>query len=290
MGDILIIGNGPAGISAALYTVRAGMHTTVIGKDTGALSKAGAIENYYGFEEPIRGEDLVAAGIRQAGHAGVEVITGEVVGIGYDGSYIVQTKEGEYRADSLILATGSSRTAPKIPGLKEYEGSGVSYCATCDAFFYRGKDVAVLGNGDYAVHEAEELRHVAQSVSILTNGKPMTAAVPEGIRTDEREIASFLGDDVLKQVAFKDGAPLDVSGVFIAIGVAGSTDLARKLGAFTEGTRITVDENMATSIPGLYAAGDCTGGLLQIAKAVYEGAKAGTEAVKFVRAQKHSSD
>lgn len=283
MSNVIIIGNGPAGISAALYTARANIQTTVIGKDIGSLAKAGMIENYYGFENPISGGTLIANGIAQAKNTGAELITDEVVGINYDGRFTVRTKNGEYGADSVIIATGSSRSAPKIKGLKEYEGMGVSYCATCDAFFYRGKDVAVLGDGEYAVHEAAELLPVARSVTILTNGKPMSAEVPEGIAVIEKGIEAFQGDDIFRGIQFKDASSHDFAGVFIAIGVAGSTDLAKKLGAMTEGNRITVDENMMTSIPGLYAAGDCTGGLLQIAKAVYEGAKAGTEAVKFIR-------
>lgn len=283
MPNVVIIGKGPAGISAALYTVRANVNTTVIGKDIGTLSKAGLIENYYGFPEPIQGKDLIENGIAQAQKAGAEIVTDEVVGISYDGSFTVNTKNKSYTADSVIIATGSSRTTPRIKGLKELEGLGVSYCATCDAFFYRGKDVAVIGNGEYAVHEAEELRQVAKSVTILSNGNKIATDVPDGFSVIEKEIEALQGDGALEGVLFKDGSSIDVAGVFIAIGVAGSTDLAKKLGAFTEGNKITVGENMETAIPGLYAAGDCTGGLLQIAKAVYEGAKAGTEVVKFVR-------
>jgi thioredoxin reductase (NADPH) len=287
MIDVLIIGSGPAGVSAALYTVRAGLATTVVGKDKGSLAKSDAIENYYGFKEPVTGDDLVAQGIEQAKRLGVTVINDEVVGIGYDGNIIVQTKNCEFKAMSLIIATGSSRSAPKIAGIKEYEGKGVSYCAVCDAFFYRGKDVAVLGEGEYAFHEAAELLPVVKSVTVLTNGKEPNGEVPEGVKINTRNIKEFIGkDDVLNEVAFEDGSSAQISGLFIAVGVAGSSELAKKLGAETEGTKIVVDENMATSIPGVYAAGDCTGGMLQVAKAVYEGARAGTEAVKFVRKNK----
>ena len=115
----------------------------------------------------------------------------------------------------------------------------------------------------------------------------MEAATPDGINVIEDEIESLIGDEVLESIRFKNGVEKAFGGLFIALGVAGSTDLARKLGAYIEGNRIVVDENMATTLPGLYAAGDCTGGLLQIAKAVYEGAKAGTEAVKFIRGAKN---
>ena len=283
MSNVIIIGNGPAGISASLYTSRAGQNTTIIGKDEGSLKRAEKIENYYGFAEPITGSSLVSQGILQAKRIGVKFVSDEVVGISYNGKLIVQTKDNEFTADSVIIATGSSRTTPKIKGLKEFEGHGVSYCAVCDAFFYKGKDIAVLGNGEYAVHEAAELIATSKSVTLLTNGMELNAEVPEGIAVNTKEIESFGGDGVISKVKFKDGTSLAISGVFVAIGVAGSTDLAKKIGAETDGKKIVVDENMATTVPGLFAAGDCTGGMLQVAKAVYEGAKAGTEAIKYIR-------
>lgn len=280
---VIIVGNGPAGISAALYTVRAGIETTVIGKDTGTLDKAAEVGNYYGFEEPIAGKDLVQRGINQAKNIGTNMITSEVLGISYDSNFIVQTKDGDFDADSVIIATGSSRKTPRIKGLKDFEGTGVSYCAVCDAFFYRGKDVAVLGNGDYAIHEAKELLPIVNSVTILTDGKEMETELPEGIKLITDPIAELTGTDVLTNVVFKSGSSLDISGLFIAMGVAGSADLAKKIGAITDGNKIVVDQTMSTNVPGLYAAGDCTGGMLQIAKAVYDGALAGTEVVKYLR-------
>lgn len=283
MADVIILGNGPAGISAAAYTTRAGLKTMIIGRDGGSLLKAEKIENYYGFSTPVSGEQLVQEGLEQAARLGAVIVSDEVVGITYDGQFVVQTKSAEHRAPAVILATGSSRSTPKIEGLQKLEGHGVSYCAVCDAFFYRGKDVAVLGSGDYALHEAMELLPVVGSVTLLTNGKELTAEIPKGISVIQKEIASLQGDPVLDSVVFKDGSDLAVNGVFIAMGVAGSSDLAKKLGAETKGTSIVVDENMQSNIPGLYAAGDCTGGMLQVAKAVYEGAKAAASVIKQVR-------
>ena len=283
MSNVIIIGNGPAGISTALYTTRAGIDTTIIGKDSGSLGKASEIENYYGFEQPISGKDLIQNGIVQAKRLGAKMLTEEVVGISYTDKLVVLTKENEYLADSIVIATGSSRTTPSIKGLKEFEGHGVSYCAVCDAFFYRGKDVAVLGNGEYAIHEALDLLPTSNSVTIITNGKQPTTPIPDNIKLNTNKVESLAGDEVLEKINFIDGSSLSVSGLFIAIGVAGSVDLAKKLGARTENNKIVTDEFMATNIPGLYAAGDCTGGLLQISKAVYEGALAGTEIIKFLR-------
>ena len=286
MADVIILGNGPAGISAAAYTARAGLETTVIGRDSGALSKAGEIENYYGFPTPISGEQLVHNGIDQAVRLGVSMISDEVLGITYDGEYTVETKRKTHRAPCVILATGASRKTPRIEGLSGFEGKGVSYCAVCDAFFYRGKSVAVLGDGDYALHEASELLPVVGSVTLLTNGREPSAQFPEQIRVNKKEIAALRGDIVLESIAFRDGSTQPISGLFVALGVASSTDFARTMGAETDGNRIVVDDRMQTSIPGLYAAGDCTGGMFQISKAVYDGAKAATSVIQYLRSRK----
>ena len=283
MSEIIIIGNGPAGISAALYTVRAGIQTTIIGKDSGSLAKAEKIENYFGFEQPVTGNQLVENGIAQAKRLGVEMLSDEVVGLGYDGQFVVKTTKNEYKAESIIIATGSQRATPSIKGFSEFDGKGISYCAVCDAFFYRGKDVAVLGCCEYALSEVMELLPIAKSVTFITNGVEPIPNIPPEVKIITNEIAAFAGTDRLSEVQFKDGRTLSVSGVFVALGVAGSGDLAKKLGVITRGNKIVIDENMTTNIPGLFAAGDCTGGMLQIAKAVYEGAKAGTEAIKFIR-------
>lgn len=285
MSNVVIVGSGPAGISAALYTVRAGLNTTIISSGIGALDKAHAVENYYGFALPVSGEALALSGIQQAQRLGAKIIEDEVTGIGYEEKLVVHTAGGHYPADFVLLATGSPRTAPRIPGLSEFEGAGVSYCAVCDAFFHRGKDVAVLGEGEYALHEVQELLPVAGSVTLVTGGKAPAIAVPEGVRLDTREIAAIERGDEGLRIRFTNGGILPVSGIFVAYGVAGSADLARKVGALTEGNRIIVEPTMATNVPGLYAAGDCTGGMLQVSKAVYEGALAGTAIIQAARAK-----
>lgn len=283
MPNIVIIGSGPAGISAALYAVRAGADTTIITKGPGALDRAEKIENYYGFAEPVSGAELERRSIENATRLGVKFVTAEAVGLTYTDKLTVETLAEDYPADAVILATGASRAVPRVPGLAELEGRGVSWCAACDAFFYRGKDVSVLGSGEYALHEVQALLPVAKSVALLTNGSPLTAQFPPEVKVYPQKVDAILGEKAVTGVQLSGGETLSVSGVFVALGVAGSTALARKIGAEVDGNRIVVDTNMQTTVPGLYAAGDCTGGLLQAAKAVYEGAQAATEAVKALR-------
>ena len=285
MAKVVIIGSGPAGVSAALYTARAGIDTTVLTRGPGALARAEGIENYYGVPGPVSGAELERWSIEGAKAVGVQFVEAEAVGLTFTDKLTVETLSGDYPADAVILATGASRAAPPIPGLKALEGHGVGYCATCDAFFYRGKDVAVLGSGEYALHEASALLPLAKSVTLLTGGAPLTAEFPPEIALCTEKVEAILGEEAGKVtgVRLAGGRELPLDGVFVALGVAGSTALARKMGAEVDGNRIVVDEHMMTTVPGLFAAGDCTGGLLQVAKAVYEGAMAGNEAAKALR-------
>jgi len=283
MVDVIIIGNGPAGVSAAIYIQRAGLKSLVIGKDAGSLGKAEKIENYYGFVNPISGKKLVSSGLLQAKRLGATYIKDEVTGLNYDGNFIVNTKNKSFTSKSVLIATGTVKNKPKIKGLKEFEGRGVSYCAVCDGFFYRGKDVAVVGNSDYALHEAKELLPLVKSLTLLTNGNNLNTNIPSNINVNFKKILSIEGGDTAEYINFDDGSAVNFDGIFIAIGSASSSDLAKKIGAEIEKDNIVVDKNLQTNIEGLFAAGDCTGGMLQISKAIYEGSKAGTEIIKFIR-------
>ena len=300
MENIVIIGAGPAGISAALYAARGNMNPLVINNGIGALEKAEKIENYYGLEQPLSGKELYERGISQAEALGVRILDAEVLGISGFDTFTVKTTAGDFDTVSVILATGGKRSAPKIPGLKEFEGRGVSYCAVCDAFFYRGKEVAVVGNGEFALHEAEELRNDTQDVTIYTDGKEPEFSREHPIAVNTMKIQAIEGDDKVSGLLMQsDTAAQDAEapensfypadGVFVALGTAGSTEIARQMGAeITDKGNIKTDEEMATTIPGLFAAGDCTGGLLQVSKAVYEGSMAAISAGKYVRHKKVS--
>ncbi len=286
MYDVIIVGAGPAGLSAALYTSRANIRTLVIGKDGGALERVEKIENYFGVSAPISGCELLEHSRNQAQSFGTEFLEDEVLGITWTGTFHITGKQGEYEALSVILATGASRTKARIKGLLEHEGRGVSYCAVCDAFFYRGKAIAVLGHGDYALHELSHLLPVVGSAVLCTNGQELKGQAPEGVQVETSAVSAVVGDELVEAVALSDGRQIPVSGVFVALGSAGAVDLARKLGAQVEGNKILTDDKMATNIPGLYAAGDCIGGLLQISTAVGEGAQAAMSAISFVRKNK----
>ncbi|MDD4075178.1 MAG: FAD-dependent oxidoreductase [Eubacteriales bacterium] len=284
--DCVIIGCGPAGVSAALYVARANLKVTVIGGDESALMKAEKIENYYGLQESLMGKTLFEAGLRQLERLGVERIRDDVVDITWENAFTLTCAGGEeIDAASVIFCTGAKRMRASIENLQAFEGRGVSYCAICDAFFYRNKAVAVLGSGAYALHEAMALLPVAESVTLLTNGQPLAASYPETIKIIDKPIHALQGDDKLTSVCFADGDKLAAAGLFVAIGTAGASDLARKLGVEVRGSDIVTNENMETMLPGLFAAGDCTGGILQVSTAVAEGAKAGMSAVRFLRSR-----
>lgn len=285
MYDIIIVGAGPAGISAGLYARRANKNVLIIYSGESNLEKAEKIDNYYGFVNGISGKDLYENGIRQAENLGVEVKKEEVLNIEMtlDG-FAVKTIDNVYESSVCIIATGNKKLRPNIKGIIELEGKGVSYCAICDGFFYRNKNVVVIGNGKYAVSEAKDLENIVQNVKILTDGKEMEADTTFDV--DTRKISQIIGEDRVEAIKFEDGDTIDVNGVFIALGEAGGSDFAKKLGVILDKDSIKVDENMATNVKGLYSCGNSTGGLLQVSKAVYEGAVAGLSAVKYLNERK----
>lgn len=281
MKQLVIIGQGPAGISAALYAVRGGADVTVIANGAGALARAGLIQNYYGFENGISGRELIEAGVRQAEKLGVRMVRGELFGIEYgEEGFAVKTSAGTLDAGAAVIACGTQRNTPPIAGIDAFDGRGVSYCAVCDAFFFRGKKVGVVGSGAYAASEYEVLKGVIRDVTALTDGETPQFSLP----CDTRKIARLEGGDALERVVFEDGSAEAFDGLFIACGTAGAFELSRKLGLETANGKIVTDERRATNVPGIFAAGDCTAGMQQIAKAVCDGMIAGTEALKYLKA------
>lgn len=283
MYDIIIIGAGPAGISASLYTLRANLNTLIIGKDEGALQQTDKIENYFGTGGVISGKELLEKGITQAEALGAVFAKEEVVSIEWMENFTVTTQSNRYEAKAVIIATGNKRNTAKIKGIDTLEGKGVSYCAVCDAFFYRGKNVGILGSGEYALHEAMALKGVVNSITVFTDGKEITADFPEDISIVTSPVEEIQGEEKVSGVKTKDGNIYPLDGVFVALGTAGAGELARKLGLPIENNRISVNEDKSTMIPGIFAAGDCIGGVLQIATAVGEGAEAALSVIKYLK-------
>jgi len=292
--DCIIIGGGPAGLSAAYYILRANLSALIFSKGGGALEKAREVENYFGFAEPISGKALLDAGKANAVRLGGVWSDGEVVSLSpaEDGGFTVSDGNNAHGAKAVLLATG--KPAQKAPyGLDSYIGRGVSRCAVCDGFFFRGKTVGVLGSGAYALAEAQELAHLAASVTIFTDGKKpefaapgnikvvaekplgMTASVPPG--ASEKKFDGFM---------LESGEKLPLDGLFVALGTPGASDFAAKLGVETNSGAIAANEKGATNVPGLFAAGDCAGAPYQVSVAVGRGAAAGLAMVEYVRGLK----
>ena len=284
MYDVIIIGAGPAGISASLYTRRANLKTLVLYSDKSSLEKTDKIENYYGFEDGIDGKELYFSGIKQTEKIGTDVKKEEVVNIvNEDKKFSITTSKNKYVSKVVILATGNKKNKPQIDGIDRLEGKGISYCAICDGFFYKNKSVAVLGNSKYALSEVNDLINVVKDITVLTNGKDKPEIRDDRIKLETKKIKEIEGKEKVEKIKFEDGSKMNIDGIFIAEGVAGSTEFAKKMGAFIKQNKIVVNENMETNINGLYACGDCTGGILQISKAVYEGTVAGLQAIKYLK-------
>lgn len=281
MYEIVIIGAGPAGISAGLYSKRSGNKVLILYNENSNLQKTEKIENYYGFANGIDGNSLFNNGLEQAINLGIECKKEEVISIEKnDKTFIIKTEKQKYEAKAVIIATGSKKLKPNIDGIEEFEGKGISYCAICDGFFYKDKKVVVIGNGKFAINEANDLKKVTSNVRILTNGLQLDQETE--YEFDTRKIKKILGEEKVQKIEFDDGNTIDVDGIFIAVGIAGGSDFAKKIGILVNNNDIVVDTNMRTNIEGLYACGDVTGGLLQICKSIYEGAKAGLDAGKYV--------
>lgn len=284
MTDMVIVGSGPAGVSAGLYLLRAGFSTLLVGMENGALEKAEKIENYYGLERPVSGKELAQIGRKQVASLGGRLIQDEVVGVEWKGQgFTVSTSKSKLDAKAVLIATGSSRRTLPIENMTPLEGKGVSYCAICDAFFYRGREVGVLGSGEYALHEVTELIDIASHVTVLTNGKEPTAAFPGRVTVVKTPIKRLNGEAGLESVSLTDGRQLPMEGLFVALGSAGASELGKKLGLMLEQNKIVVNQNMETAIPGVFAAGDCVQGVQQIATAVATGAVAGLSAIRYLR-------
>ena len=275
--DIIVLGGGPAGLSAAVAARGRNKSVLVVGNrwQDSPLARAERVDNYLGLPG-VTGMELLEQFRRHAEELGADFVLGRVISLmAWNGFHLTVGNE-LYEGETLVLAPGVVRQA-KYPGEAEYLGRGVSYCATCDGMLYRGKPVAVVGRSGDAPREAAYLKSLGCQVVYVAPKRP-TALEPDipFIQANRLEIAG--AQTVTTLVA--DGAPIPCSGVFILRDAVAPTDLLPQLE--TLGGSIRVDRSMATSIPGVFAAGDCTGGPLQVSKAVGEGLIAALSAAEFL--------
>lgn len=281
--DCIVIGAGPAGISAALYLLRANFSVCIVDSGDTALKKAHKIENYYGIKS-ISGGDLYENGKAQASALGAVFVEGQALSVDNYGDYSVTTTQGDFTAPAVIIATGSGARGAQLDGEDEFLGMGVSRCAVCDGFFFRGKSVCVVGSGEYALHEAEVLSNVCKTVTLLTNGEDAPSC---GHPVITERIARIAGEDRVSSVIFENGESFETSAVFIANGKPTAADFALRMGLGYNNGAFTVNEDMETTSKGVFAAGDCVGVPKQIASAVYTGMRAGFSAIAYIKAKRN---
>ncbi len=290
--DLIVVGSGPAGLTAALYAAREGIDTLVIER-AGIGGQAGITErldNFPGFPEGITGAEFAGRLRQQSERFGVEILSAqEVTSIGVDGNYrVVCTADGnEYRAWAVLLALGSTYRRLGIPGEEDFIGAGVHFCATCDGAFYRGKDVLVIGGGNSAGEEGIFLTKFAEHVTIVTRADALSASkvVVEKVHMHPRMTvltnatpAEFRGTDKLQTVVVRDTRTGDVrelhpDGVFVFIGLSPNTALVKGVAMLDAQGFVCTDGMLQTDVPGLFAAGDCrAGSTKQAASAAGEGA------------------
>ncbi len=266
MYDTIIIGRGPAGISCAIYLKRFNKNVLVIGKDYGSLGRASIIENYYGVGR-ISGLDLAKKGENEAINLGVEVIEDEVIEI--DG-LTVKTKNNEYSAKSIFLATGKSNKV-NIPGINSVV---VSYCATCDGFFFRKKAIALIGYGDYMLHELEVLKNFTSDIKVFTNSDINSEYI-------NGKITKILENNGKKCIEVNNNV-YEFDGIFVAAS-NDSLSISKHLGLLMDDNNKIIVDNYKTNISGIFAGGDAIDGLDQVSTAVSDGAKAAIEINKFLK-------
>jgi thioredoxin reductase (NADPH) len=271
--DLIIIGGGPAGLSAGIYTSRARLSSLLIemGVVGGRITDAELVENYPGFAEGISGAELGQLMQQQAAKYGLNTVTAEVTGLELKkDKKVVKTTKGDFIAKAVIIASGSERGKLGVPGEKELTGKGVSYCATCDAPFFREKPIAVVGGGNAAISEALYLAKFASKVIVIhrRNRLRATRIMEEKARAEAG--IEFLWDTVVDKIEGKEAvermilrqvktgkeSTLDVNGVFIAVGLKPSTDFLKGILPLDEAGYIITNDRMETKIPGIFAAGD----------------------------------
>jgi thioredoxin reductase (NADPH) len=298
--DVIIVGGGPAGLTAGIYTARARLDTLLLEKEMigGQIANIEMIENFPGFPDGISGYDLGQLMLQQAEKHGTNILYAEATGLEIvDGRKILQTSEGEFEAETLILAGAARRRRLGVPGEEQYTGRGVSYCATCDAPLYRDRVVAIAGGGNSAITEALHLAKFASRVIVIHRRDQLRASPILQERAFAEPGIEFIWDTSVKQIegndfvtklkvaSLKTGeeSEIEVGGIFVSIGFDPDTGFLKGLVSLDNEGHIMTDNEMETSVPGIFAAGDIRSKFArQAITAAGEGATAAISAERYL--------
>ncbi len=298
--DIVVIGAGPAGLTAGLYAARARRKTLVLERNVtgGQIALTSAVENYPGFPDGINGFDLAQAMQRQAEKYGAEMGYADVAGIApQDRRHLVSTSEGDYLAKAVVVTGGADHTRLNVPGEERLTGRGVSYCATCDAAFFKDQEVAVVGGGDAAMDEGLYVTRYASKVLVIHRRDALRASKilqerafgePKMEFVWNSVVTEILGDDAvtglrLRNVVTGDEATLTVAAVFVFVGLRPNTDYLRGRLPMDGAGNIRVSDWMETEVPGIFAAGDIrVNSSRQVVSAAGDGATAALRADNYI--------
>ncbi|MDD5312522.1 MAG: thioredoxin-disulfide reductase [Dehalococcoidia bacterium] len=301
--EVVIIGGGPAGLTAGIYTARYGLDTLLLerGLYGGQIVNARLVDNYPGFPDGISGMDLGQLIYNQAAKFAVKMETVEVTGFSTsDSGFIIKTEDEEISSRSVIIATGSNYQKLNIDGENKLSGRGVSYCATCDGFLFRGKTVAVIGGGDTAATDALELSEHASTVYLIHRRNQLRAAEINQRHVFAQPKIHMVWDSVVEKIEGQDkvtnlrvknvksgeSSSLEVDGVFVAIGLLPNNGLIKGIVEIDTAGNIVTDDMMRTSKPGIFAAGDIRrNSPRQVSAAVGDGAAAAKAVFSYLREQ-----
>lgn len=302
--EVIIIGGGPAGLTAGLYASRARLHTLLIENSIfgGQMTTTELIENYPGFPQGVTGPDLSRFMEEQAKRFGMEAVNEEIEEVKLEGDQkSIRTSASTYLCDALIVCTGTEYRKLGVPGELEFRGRGVSYCATCDGAFFKDSQIVVVGGGDSALTEALFLTKFVKELTIIHRRDALRATKIYQERALTNPKIKFLwnsvvheikGEDTVRSVLVKnvktgEVKPLDTEGVFLFVGLTPRTEFLKGLVNLDEGGYIITNENCETSVKGVFAAGDCRKKLLrQVATAVGDGATAAFAAERYLDEKK----
>lgn len=290
--DMVILGTGPAGLQAAIHAARRKVSVLILGKQEKSSLYHAHVENFCCIFN-LSGAEMLRAGMEQAVGFGAEFIEEDVMSVGQEGPlFTIKTESGrDVQCKALIIATGSTRKKLRVSGEKELLGKGVSYCVECDANFFRGQDVAVIGNESAAAGGALALLNYAKSVHLVSKQLDVVDALKAELEKSDvviykgAEVKEISGDSEVESIELKDGTRIPVNGVFIELGSKGVMELALTLGVQLDADAkyIQANKQQETNIPGIYAAGDICGPPWQMAKAVGEGCVAGLAAATYAK-------